>query len=119
MLIGPIENLDCPYTVVRLLTQMSRMSLRLLPFLVIPAVLAGDWVRLRTTDIEVLTDEGSGAAKDALNRLAQIRQVLAIQSGAGARLGRPVRVFIFASDADFATFQPARIHSPAGWYQSG
>ena len=98
---------------------MSRMCLRLLPFLALPAVFAGDWVRLRATDVEVLTNEGADAGKDALNRLAQIRQVLAIQSGAPTRLRRPVRVFVFASDADFSAFQPARIHSPAGWYQSG
>src|ERR1700682_3124718 len=98
---------------------MSRICLRLLPFLVMPAVFAGDWVRFRVPDIEVLTNEGAGAGKEALNRLTQIRQVLAIQTGAGARLARPVRVFIFASDADFAAFQPARIHGPAGWYHSG
>ena len=95
------------------------MCLRLLPLLVMPAVFASDWVRIRTTDIEVLTNEGADAAKEAINRLAQIQQVLAIQSGAPTRLRRPVRVFIFASEADFATFQPARIHGTAGWYQSG
>ena len=98
---------------------MFRIYLRLLTLCVLPAGFAGDWVRLRATDVEVVTNEGADTGKEALNRLAQIRQVLAIQSGVATRLVRPVRVFIFASDADFATFQPARIRSPAGWYQSG
>jgi len=93
---------------------MSRICLRLVPFVLGASLMAGDWLRLKTTDVEVVTNNGADNAREALSRLIQIRQVLSV-----TRLARPVRIFIFASAAEYAAFQPNRLHSPAGWYQGG
>ncbi|MDP8981651.1 MAG: tetratricopeptide repeat protein [Acidobacteriota bacterium] len=88
--------------------------MRLVPFVLGASLVAGDWMRLKTTDVEVVTNNGADNAGEALSRLTQIRQVLPV-----TRLARPVRIFIFASSAEYAAFQPNRVHSRAGWYQGG
>lgn len=73
-----------------------------------------DWLRLSTPHFELLTDGGGKAARAALERLEQIRGVLATPPMAGrARL----RVFLFSSEAEFRAY--ADSPKAAGFYRSG
>jgi tetratricopeptide (TPR) repeat protein len=73
-----------------------------------------DWLRLRGTNTELLTDAGEKEGRRALLRLEQIRAVL--PSG-NDDSGRELRVVLFDSSKEFREY--ARGETTAGVYQSG
>src|SRR5512135_2683287 len=92
-----------------------------MPFLVvfITCLLAtiparADWLRLRGTHTELLTDAGEKDGLRALNRLEQIRAIL---PASGQDSGRELRVVLFDSEKEFREYAPGQTTS--GLYQSG
>ena len=79
---------------------------------VLPA--RADWLRLRGTHTELLTDAGEREGRRALNRLEQIR---AIMPSSGEDSGRELRVVLFDSEKEFREYAPGE--TTAGLYQSG
>jgi len=73
-----------------------------------------DWLRLRGTHTELLTNAGEKAGRRALNRLEQIRAVL---PASGQDSGRELRVVLFDSEKEFREYAPGETTS--GLYQSG
>jgi tetratricopeptide (TPR) repeat protein len=73
-----------------------------------------DWLRLRGTSTELLTDAGEREGRRALNRLEQIR---AIMPTSGQDSGRELRVVLFDSEKEFREYAPGS--TTAGLYQSG
>jgi len=73
-----------------------------------------DWLRLRGTHTELLTDAGEKEGRRALNRLEQIRAVLP-SSNDGS--DRELRVVLFDSEKEFREYAPGE--STAGLYLSG
>ena len=74
----------------------------------------GDWLRLRGTHTELLTNAGEKEGRRALNRLEQIRAVLP-SSNDGS--DRELRVVLFDSEKEFREYAPGE--STAGLYLSG
>ncbi len=72
-----------------------------------------EWVVYRTPELELLTDAGDKAASKVLDRMAAVRQVL----GQGPTAGRPLRVFVFASDREFHSYADSL--STEGLYSNG
>ena len=72
------------------------------------------WIRLRAANLEILSDAGERSARQALDRLEHIRQVI---PAAESRGPLELRVFLFASERDYRAYAP----NPAtgGFYQSG
>jgi tetratricopeptide (TPR) repeat protein len=92
-----------------------------MPFLVVflACILAAiparaDWLRLRGTHTELLTDAGEKEGRRALNRLEQIR---AIMPSSGVSSDRELRVVLFDSEKEFREYAPGE--TTAGLYQSG
>ena len=73
-----------------------------------------DWLRLRGTHTELLTDAGIKEGQRALGRLEQIR---AVMPSAGDDSGRALRVILFDSEKEFREY--ARSESTSGLYLSG
>jgi tetratricopeptide (TPR) repeat protein len=73
-----------------------------------------DWIRLRGTRTELVTDAGEKEGRRALTRLEQIR---AVMPGAGDDSGRELRVVLFDSEKEFREY--ARSESTSGLYLSG
>jgi len=73
-----------------------------------------DWLRLRGTHTQLLTDAGEKEGRRALNRLEQIR---AIMPSSGEDSGREMRVVLFDSEKEFREYAPGQTTS--GLYQSG
>jgi tetratricopeptide (TPR) repeat protein len=73
-----------------------------------------DWMRLRGTHTELLTDAGEKDGLRALNRLEQIRAIL---PGRADDIGRELRVVLFDSEKEFREYAPSSTTS--GLYQSG
>ena len=73
-----------------------------------------DWLRLRGTHTELLTDAGEKEGRRALNRLEQIRAVL---PASGEDSGRELRVVLFDSEKEFREYAPGE--STSGLYLSG
>src|SRR5579872_2390892 len=73
-----------------------------------------DWLRLRGTHTELLTDAGEKEGRRALNRLEQIRAVVPA-SGVGS--DRELRVVLFDSEKEFREYAPG--DSTSGLYLSG
>jgi len=73
-----------------------------------------DWLCLRGTHTELLTDAGEKEGRRALNRLEQIRAVLP-SSNDGS--GRELRVVLFDSEKEFREYAPGE--STSGLYLSG
>ena len=73
-----------------------------------------EWLRLRGTHTELLTDAGEKEGRRALNRLEQIRAVL---PASGEDSGRELRVVLFDSEKEFREYAPGE--STSGLYQSG
>ena len=89
-------------------------------FITLVATLCGalparaDWLRLRGTHTELLTDAGEKEGSRALNRLEQIR---AIMPSSGEDSGRELRAVLFDSEKEFREYAPGQTTS--GLYQSG
>jgi len=73
-----------------------------------------DWLRLRGTKTELLTDAGINAGQRALARLEQIRAIL---PGANDDSRRELRVVLFDSEKEFREYAPSETAS--GLYLSG
>lgn len=73
-----------------------------------------NWIRLRADNLEILSDAGERSARQALERLEQIRQVIPAGEGRGPL---ELRVFLFASQRDYRAYAPNPATS--GFYQSG
>jgi tetratricopeptide (TPR) repeat protein len=73
-----------------------------------------DWLRLRGTRTELLTDAGEKEGRRALSRLEQIRAVL---PSANDDSGRELRVVLFDSEKEFREYAPDA--ATAGLYLSG
>ena len=73
-----------------------------------------DWLRLRGTHTELLTDAGEKAGRRALSRLEQIRAILPSRADDSER---DLRVVLFDSEKEFREY--ARSDTTAGLYQSG
>ena len=73
-----------------------------------------DWLRLRGTHTELLTDAGE---KEGLRALSRLEQVRAIMPGTGDESGRELRVVLFDSEKEFREYAPGETTS--GLYQSG
>src|SRR5512143_2042591 len=73
-----------------------------------------DWLRLRGTHTELLTDAGEKEGRRALSRLEQIRAILPSRADDSER---DLRVVLFDSEKEFREF--ARSETTAGLYQSG
>jgi Flp pilus assembly protein TadD len=77
-----------------------------------------DWLRLRGTHTELLTDAGEKEGRRALNRLEQIRAVLPdTRVRPGEDSGRELRVVLFDSEKQFREYAPGE--STSGLYLSG
>jgi tetratricopeptide (TPR) repeat protein len=72
-----------------------------------------DWLRLRGTQTELVTDAGEKEGRRALARLEQIRAVLP----ASDDNGRALRVVLFDSEKEFREYAPGE--STSGLYLSG
>src|SRR6476646_9793161 len=73
-----------------------------------------DWLRLRGTHTELLTDAGEKEGRRALSRLEQIRAILPRGNDDSSR---ELRVVLFDSEKEFREY--ARSETTAGFYQSG
>jgi tetratricopeptide (TPR) repeat protein len=73
-----------------------------------------EWLRLRGTQTELVTDAGEKEGRRALSRLEQIRSIL---PGGHDDSGRELRVVLFDSEKEFREY--ARSESISGLYQSG
>src|ERR1700730_18581292 len=73
-----------------------------------------DWLRLRGTHTELLTDAGEKEGRRALSRLEQIRGIM---PEARDESGRPLRVILFDSEKEFREYAPGE--STSGLYLSG
>jgi tetratricopeptide (TPR) repeat protein len=73
-----------------------------------------DWLRLRGTHAELVTDAGEKEGRRALARLEQIRAIL---PGGSDQNGRELRVILFDSEKEFREY--ARSETTSGLYQSG
>ena len=98
-----------------------RVLRRALPFVLLTALTLAQpretgsrWIRLRATHLEILTDAGERSARQALDRLEQIRQVIPAGESRGPL---DLRVFLFASDREYRSYAPNS--SASGFYQSG
>ncbi len=77
-----------------------------------------DWLRLRGTHTELVTDAGEKEGRRALNRLEQIRAVLPdTRVNPGQDSGRELRVVLFDSEKQFREYAPGE--STSGLYLSG
>lgn len=74
----------------------------------------GEWIRLRGTHTELLTDAGEKDGRRALSRLEQIRAIL---PAGGNSSGRELRVVLFDSEKEFREYAPTE--TTAGLYLSG
>jgi tetratricopeptide (TPR) repeat protein len=88
-------------------------------FLVFMTLLAAlparaDWLRLRGTRTELLTDAGEKEGRRALGRLEQIRAILPAGNNESSR---ELRVVLFDSEKEFREY--ARSETTSGFYQSG
>lgn len=91
--------------------------MRFLPvFLTLLTVLPAhaDWLRLRGTHTELLTNAGEKEGRRALNRLEQVRAVV---PASGEDSGRELRVVLFNSEKEFREYAPGE--STSGLYLSG
>ncbi len=85
-------------------------------FITLLAVLPAraDWLRLRGTHTELLTDAGE---KDGLRALSRLEQIRAVMPNAGGDSGRELRVVLFDSEKEFREYAPGE--STSGLYLSG
>lgn len=83
-----------------------------LVFLALPLA-AADWIRLRTPEIELLTDAGEKAGRDTLARMNQVRGFFSDNAKSPVRL----RIYLFSSEREFRGYTDAA--STDGFYQSG
>ena len=72
-----------------------------------------DWLRLESPDAQLYTDAGERAGREALNRLAQLRELF-VSKAPG--LAAP-RVFLFSSERDFRAIADGT--RTAGFYRKG
>jgi len=72
------------------------------------------WIRLRAAHLEILSDAGERSARQALQRLEEVRQVIPAGESRGPL---DLRVFIFASERDYRAYAPTP--ASGGFYQSG
>ena len=79
--------------------------------------LPAKWVRVQSNDIEVLSNAGTGAAREALRRFEQIQHVFRSRTSQRNITSLPVRIVVFKSEDDFRPFQVS--DSAAGYYQPG
>lgn len=91
---------------------MRFLAVLLSLFVALPA--RADWLRLRGTDTELLTDAGEKQGRRALNRLEQIRAVL---PASGEDNGRELRVVLFDSEKEFREY--AQDQTTSALYLSG
>ena len=78
---------------------------------------AASWTRVQADGLEVLSDAGAASARESLHQLQQIRSVFRQLLQSASFSPMPVRVFVFATPAEYAQY---RIRSHAsGFYQSG
>jgi tetratricopeptide (TPR) repeat protein len=89
-----------------------RLLFALVALAIVPA--RADWLRLRGTHTELVTDAGEKEGRRALARLEQIR---AVMPAANDDSGRDLRVVLFDSEKEFREY--ARSDSTAGLYLSG
>ncbi|HEY7334920.1 MAG TPA: hypothetical protein VH639_08555 [Bryobacteraceae bacterium] len=73
-----------------------------------------EWLRVRTPQLEILTDAGEKAARATLERLNLIRSVLATSPVSDPL---PLRVFVFGSEAEFRKYSDGPVAD--GFYQPG
>ena len=73
---------------------------------------AASWVKLQASQVELLTDAGERAGRDALNRLLQLRGMFQEPHG-----GRKLQIILFSSKRDFQELAPAG--TADGVYYSG
>ncbi len=73
-----------------------------------------DWIVLRAPGIEVYTDAPQRAARQTIDRLQQIRNLLGTRPGPEPI---PLRVVLFGKKAEYISFAPSP--TPAGFYHSG
>jgi tetratricopeptide (TPR) repeat protein len=78
----------------------SSLSLGILLLVAVAVPARPEWILLRTPQLELFTDAGEKAASRTLDRMAAVRQVL----GQGPAAGRPLRVFLFASEREFHSY---------------
>jgi tetratricopeptide (TPR) repeat protein len=79
--------------------------------------LPAKWVRVQSNDIEVLSNAGTGTAREALRRFEQIQHVFRTRTSQRNITALPVRIVVFKSEDDFRRFQVS--DSAAGYYQPG
>jgi tetratricopeptide (TPR) repeat protein len=99
---------------------MRFLAVFLALFIIAPAALPADsdWLRLRGTHTELLTDAGDKDGRRALNRLEQIRAIMPSAGSDGDHgSGRELRVVLFNSEKEFREYTPNQTTS--GLYQSG
>ena len=82
--------------------------------LALPAAAGGPWWRVRSSQFEVYTDAGETAGRHVLDRLLEMRRIFRKEWPDSAQ---PIRVLLFASEADYSALKPA---DPArAFFQSG
>src|SRR5688572_30441908 len=78
---------------------------------------SGKWVRLEAPGIEVLSNAGTGSARETLHQFAQISQVSESQTQRLITESFPVRVYVFRSAEEFRPFKVS--DAASGYYHSG
>ncbi len=82
---------------------------------------AGEWIRVASPGVEVLTDAGEKTGRRLLARFEQIREIFVKRdwTGGGAPDGRlwPVRAFAFASEHEFDAYRDSPLI--LGFYANG
>jgi len=99
---------------------MRSLAVFLTLFMSVSAALPApaQWLRLRGTHTELLTDAGEKEGRRALNRLEQIRGIMPdTQVNSGDDSGRELRVVLFDSEKEFREYAPSE--TAAGLYLSG
>ena len=89
--------------------------MRVLTALFIASTLqAADWITLRGSGVELISDAPERTARLALDRLEQIQRILPPSSEPEPI---PLRVFLFAKQSEYRVYAPNA--TAAGFYQSG
>lgn len=78
---------------------------------------AAEWLRISSPDFQLFTDAGEKAGLQAINRLEQIRQVFRDIGGEWKQSPIPVRIYLFASEAEYSRYRPSA--TSKGFFQGG
>ncbi|MEO5925093.1 MAG: tetratricopeptide repeat protein [Bryobacteraceae bacterium] len=87
--------------------------MRLAAILFVSTLQAADWISLRSPDVELFSDASERTARQALDHLGQLRELL----GSAQPEPIPLRIVLFAKASEYRAYAPDA--TVAGFYQTG